>query len=70
MGGALYAKGNATPHAEANFWNDPHAADIVVIAPGEGRIVIVGLDVTNDIDFTPEDFTELVRQSPKVGGFL
>lgn len=70
MGGAFYAKGNVNEHAEANFWNDPHAADIVVQAPGSGKIVIVGLDVTDTIEFSPEDFDDLARSSPKTGGFL
>ena len=32
MGGAVHRKGNVTPVAEANFWNDPHAADAVLRA--------------------------------------
>jgi len=70
MGGTLYAKGNVSAHAEANFWNDPHAANIVVNAPGEGQITIVGLDVTNKISFTPQDFRDLKDASPKTGGLL
>ena len=70
MGGSLDAPGNVTAHAEANFWNDPHAAEIVVNAPGNGRIVIVGLDVTDRIEVAREDFADLERASPKTGGFL
>jgi len=70
MGGALDASGNVTEFAEANFWNDPHAADIVVNAPGDGKIVIVGLDVTDRIAFTPQDFIDIEKASEKVGGFL
>jgi len=70
MGGALDAPGNVTAYAEANFWNDPHAADIVVNAPGGGKIVIVGLDVTDKIAFTPQDFLDVAKASPKIGGFL
>jgi len=70
MGGSLYADGNITPYAEANFWNDPHAADIVVNAPGEGNIVIVGLDVTDRICFKPSDIDDIVVGAPKTGGFL
>ena len=70
MGGALDVAGNVGPYAEANFWNDPHAADIVVNAPGAGRIVIVGLDVTSQIEFLASDFDALAETSPVAGGFL
>jgi inosine-uridine nucleoside N-ribohydrolase len=70
MGGSLDAGGNVTPHAEANFWNDPHAADIVLNAPGGGRVVIVGLDVTTQITFDPAKFDELAIAAPKTGDFL
>lgn len=44
MGGALTVTGNVTPYAEANIWNDPEAAKIVL----ESGIpmTMVGLDVT------------------------
>jgi len=70
MGGTLDARGNVTPYAEANFWNDPHAANTVVTAPGSGRIVIVGLDLTDRVELTREDFLTLEQQSPQTGGFL
>ena len=70
MGGSLDAGGNITPHAEANFWNDPHAAKSVLTAPGDGEIVIVGLDVTTKIAITQSEIDTLAVNSPKVGGFL
>lgn len=70
MGGSLEAGGNVTAFAEANFWNDPHAADIVVNAPGSGKIVIVGLDVTTQIEFLANDFADLAKLAPETGGFL
>jgi len=70
MGGALDAAGNVGPYAEANFWNDPHAADIVVNAPGAGRIIIVGLDVTSQIECLAKDFDTLAEASPIAGAFL
>lgn len=47
MGGAAVEPGNVSPVAEANIWNDPHAADIVF---GAGwPITMVGLDVTHQV---------------------
>ncbi|TWP49965.1 nucleoside hydrolase [Lentzea tibetensis] len=45
MGGALTVPGNITSYAEANFWHDPEAADLVLDA-GFGDLTIIGLDVT------------------------
>ncbi len=70
MGGSLDAGGNVTDYAEANFWNDPHAANIVMNAPGEGRILIVGLDVTSQIEFHAHDFEGLKARAPETGAFL
>lgn len=44
MGGAVHAPGNVTPVAEANFWGDPEAADLVV--QSGLPVTLVGLDVT------------------------
>ena len=68
MGGAVACRGNVTPHAEANIWNDPHAAAEVFAA--DWPMSLVGLDVTEQSRCTPEDFAELARQSPLIGGFL
>lgn len=70
MGGVLRAKGNVSDVAEANFWNDPHAANIVLTAPGAGHIITVGLDITDKIAFTAADFHHLAQSSPQAGGFL
>jgi len=43
MGGAVFSPGNITPAAEANFYHDPHAAQIVIRAGWP--IVLAGLDV-------------------------
>lgn len=45
MGGALNVPGNITSYAEANFWHDPEAADLV-LGGGFEDLTIVGLDVT------------------------
>lgn len=70
MGGSLNAGGNITPYAEANFWNDPHAANAVLTVPGAGRVVIVGLDVTTKISFFQSDYDEVAALAPKAGNFL
>lgn len=68
MGGSLRAGGNATPYGEANIVSDPHAAAEVIDAPWQ--VDLVGLDVTSGITCMPEDFHELARKSPRIGGFL
>jgi purine nucleosidase len=45
MGGNALVPGNATPHAEANIFNDAEAADLVFAA--DWPVVMVGLDVTH-----------------------
>lgn len=45
LGGALGVPGNVTPYAEANFWHDPEAADLV-LATGFDNLTLVSLDVT------------------------
>ena len=54
MGGSIDDGGNVTPHAEANIWQDPHAAEEVFAA--DWPITLVGLDVTHQVVCTPEDF--------------
>ncbi|MEO5756073.1 MAG: nucleoside hydrolase [Mesorhizobium sp.] len=68
MGGVVRAPGNVTPFAEANIHNDPEAAQIVFDSGAE--IVLVGLDVTDRILVTKQDFAAVAGQSPKFGGFL
>jgi inosine-uridine nucleoside N-ribohydrolase len=47
MGGSIAAPGNVSPVAEANIWNDPHAADQVLTAGF--ALTMVGLDVTYQV---------------------
>lgn len=68
MGGAFGVPGNVSPFAEANIWNDPHAADAVFVA--DWPVVMVGLDVTQQVTCTPEHFATLAQSSPVLGGFL
>lgn len=67
MGGGLDI-GNVTKHAEANIWNDPHAADVVFAAPWE--VTVVGLDVTTTVTCSSQDFAGLADRAPILGGFL
>lgn len=68
MGGAAFAPGNVTPVAEANIWNDAHAADIVFSA--DWTINMFGLDVTYDVPFAPEFIDTLAEVNPVLGGFV
>jgi len=68
MGGAVWCPGNVTGFAEANIWNDPHAADTVFAADWE--IDLIGLDVTQTITCVQDDFDSLRGSAPDIGGFL
>ncbi len=68
MGGAFHREGNVTPHAEANIWNDPHAAKQVFTA--DWPLTVHGLDVTYQISFSPAYLDKLAEQSENVGTFL
>lgn len=68
MGGAVRTPGNVKEFAEANIWNDPHAAELVFSADWD--VTLVGLDVTERIQCTPEDFTPMSDSSPKCGALM
>ncbi len=68
MGGAAFTLGNVTPVAEANIWNDAHAAEIVFSA--EWPINMFGLDVTYKVPFSPTFMQELSKVNPVLGGFV
>jgi len=57
MGGTIAEPGNVSPVAEANIWNDPHAADLVFTAGW--KITMVGLDVTHKVVTTLEQFQRI-----------
>ena len=67
MGGGL-ERGNVTEFAEANIWNDPHAADAVFAAGWD--ITMVGLDVTSQVVCSAADFKRIAANAPRLGGFL
>ena len=68
MGGAVEHPGNVSEVAEANIWNDPHAAERVFAA--DWQVTMVGLDVTMKVRCTPDDFDTIAAGSPEIGGFL
>lgn len=61
MGGAAFGPGNASPHAEFNFFVDPEAAAIVLSAGAP--VVLVGLDVTRKAPITDEWLDRLAAAS-------
>ena len=68
MGGAVDVRGNVNEFAEANIWNDPHAADIVFAADWD--VLIVGLNVTEQLLITPADMEKIALASPRLGRWL
>ncbi|MFW8633743.1 nucleoside hydrolase [Cribrihabitans pelagius] len=68
MGGSLEEGGNITPHAEANIYHDPHAADAVFASGAD--VVMVGLDVTHRIQCSAADFDGIAERAPRLGGML
>lgn len=60
MGGAFRHRGNITATAEFNIYCDPDAADVVFSSRSD--IVVLPLDVTTHVTFTPEH-AEAIRQA-------
>jgi len=59
MGGAVLESGNVSPVAEANIWNDPHAADAVFTAGWP--LTMVGLDVTHQVILPLSLFSQIAK---------
>jgi inosine-uridine nucleoside N-ribohydrolase len=59
MGGAFHTYGNVTPHAEFNIAFDPEAAQTVFSSRTD--IIVIPLDVTHHLIFTPEMATQVQR---------
>jgi len=68
MGGTVLEPGNVSPVTEANFLNDPHAADRVLAV--NWPATIIGLDVTHRILLTDSHLGELRDKAGKIGRFL
>ena len=67
MGGTVDEPGNVSPVAEANFLNDPHAADAIFAA--DWPTTVVGLDVTHRIMLGDSHLASL-RDSARLTGEL
>ncbi|MDD5336556.1 MAG: nucleoside hydrolase [Rhodoferax sp.] len=65
MGGTLLEPGNVSPVAEANIWNDPHAAQHVFQA-GWNKLTMVGLDVTHRVILPLSLFKKIADQQRHV----
>lgn len=65
MGGTTFYPGNVTPAAEFNIWMDPEAAKIVF--DSGLPIVMVGLNVTQKVGFTENDFSLLKDKTDPLG---
>ena len=61
MGGAFKVPGNVTPHAEFNIFYNPEAAEKVFASCN--NIVVLPLDITEKLIFTPEMAEDIVRNS-------
>ena len=71
MGGAFGwgpRRGNVSPVAEANIYNDPHAADMVMTA--SWPVTVVGLDVTSRCVLSNEAAASLAARAGDLGRFL
>ena len=64
MGGTVLEPGNVSPVAEANIWNDPHAADRVFAAGW--KLTMVGLDVTHRVAVTVALFQRIAERHKHV----
>ena len=60
MGGTVKEGGNVSPVAEANIWNDPHAADAVLTAGFD--LTMVGLDVTYKVVIAVATFEKIAAR--------
>jgi len=68
MGGTVDEPGNVSPVAEANFFNDPHAVDRLLVH--DWPMVIVGLDVTHKVMMTDTLLARLRDEGGVTGDFL
>ena len=68
MGGAATVNGNVNPAAEANIYNDPHAADLVFTA--DWPVTMVGLDVTTKVIMDDAYLAGLCRNGGRTAQYI
>lgn len=68
MGGSIKEGGNVTPVAEANIFNDPHAASRVLTAGWP--LTMVGLDATHRCVLAPSDMQTIAAGQGRLGEVL
>lgn len=68
MGGTVDEPGNVSPVTEANFLNDPHAADALFAA--DWPAIIVGLDVTHRIMMGDSHLQKLGDEAGQTGQLI
>lgn len=68
MGGNVTQIGNISPLAEANIYNDPHAASLVFSAGWD--LTMAGLDVTQAVRMDQSFFDALAQSQNKFGQFV
>nr|WP_163503261.1 nucleoside hydrolase [Halomonas socia] len=68
MGGSIREGGNVTPVAEANIFNDPHAASRALTAGWP--LVMVGLDATHRCVLSPADMQAIAAGQGRLGEVL
>ncbi|KAL5710667.1 uridine nucleosidase [Ranunculus cassubicifolius] len=68
LGGAFFALGNVNPAAEANIYGDPEAADVVFTSGA--NIVVVGINITTQVQLTDDDLAELKESKGRHAEFI
>jgi len=58
MGGVFGEKGNVTPYAEFNVYNDPHSLKLI-LESGHPEIIIVPADICRKVTFTQDIFDHI-----------
>ena len=64
LGGAVFARGNVTPYAEFNVYNDPLALKIVLNLPC--KTVLIPVEVCRKVIFTFDDFNKIENEATRV----